>query len=85
MVVGSTPAAITKLLDITPVLSKEILDTQANIECGFTLKRIHDITRKYSQIHRTGTYSQFSSIIWSVWPNGYVFVYELSGCGFEAT
>ena len=26
----------------------------------------------------------FSSIIWSVWPNGWVFVYELSGCGFES-
>ena len=28
--------------------------------------------------------SQHSSIIWSVWLNGWVFVYELSGCGFES-
>ena len=30
-------------------------------------------------------YSQLSSIIWSVWPNGSVFVYELRGCGFESS
>ena len=29
--------------------------------------------------------SQLSSIIWSVWPNGRVFVYELSGCGFKSS
>ena len=32
----------------------------------------------------TDKYSQFSSIIWSVWANGCVFVNELSGCGFES-
>ena len=32
----------------------------------------------------TDKYSQFSSIIWSVFPNGWVFVYEQSGCGFES-
>ena len=25
-----------------------------------------------------------STFLWSVWPNGWVFVYELSGCGFES-
>ena len=35
-------------------------------------------------MHCTDKYSQLSSIIWSVWPNGWVFVYELSGCGFES-
>ena len=66
-----------------PVSSKEFFDIQANIACGFTLKRIHDMTRTYSQMHHTDKYSQFSSIIWSVWLNGWVFVYELSGCWFE--
>ena len=32
---------------------------------------------------RTDKYSQHSSVIWSVWLNGGVFVYELSSCGFE--
>ena len=32
----------------------------------------------------TDKYSQHSSIIWPVWLNGWVFVYELSGCGFES-
>ena len=34
-------------------------------------------------MHREDKYSQHSSIIWPVWLNGQVFVYELSGCGFE--
>ena len=28
---------------------------------------------------------QHSSIIWPVWLNGWVFIYELSGCGFESS
>ena len=43
---------------------------QATIECGFTLKRIRDMIRTYSQMHRTDKYSQHSSIIWPVWLNG---------------
>ena len=40
------------------------------IECGFTLKRVRDMTRTCSQMHRTNKYSEHSSIIWPVWPNG---------------
>ena len=43
------------------------------------------MTRTYSQMHRTDKYSQHCSIIWSVWLNGWVFVYELNGCGFESS
>ena len=32
--------------------------------------------RTYSQMHRADNYSQHSSIIWPVWRNGCVFVYE---------
>ena len=46
---------------------------------------VRDITRRYTQMHRTGKYSQHNSIIWLVWLNGWVFVYELSGCGFESS
>ena len=35
-------------------------------------------------MHRTDKYSQHSSIIWPVWLNGWVFVYELNDCGFES-
>ena len=41
--------------------------------------------RTYSQMHRTDKYSQHSSIIWPVWLNGWVFVYEWSGSGFESS
>ena len=34
----------------TPASSKEFLDIQATIECGFTLKHVHDMIRTYSQI-----------------------------------
>ena len=46
---------------------------------------VRDITRRYTQMHRTDKYSQHNSIIWLVWLNGWVFVYELSGCGFESS
>ena len=35
-----------------------------------------------SQMHRRDKYSQHSSIILPVWPNGWVFVYQLNSCGF---
>ena len=49
----------------------------------FTLKCIRDMIITYSQMHRTDKYSQQISIIWPVWLNGWVFIYELSGCRFE--
>ena len=52
-----------------------------SVECGFILKRVRDMIITNSQMHRTDKYSQYSS---SVWLNGWVFVYELSGCGFES-
>ena len=55
------------------------------IVCGFTLKRVRDMTRRYSQMHPTDKYLEHSSIIWPVWPNGWVFVEELSGSGFESS
>ena len=35
---------------MTLVSSKEFLDIQANIECGFTLKRVHDMLKAYSYV-----------------------------------
>ena len=67
-----------------PVSNKEFLDVKATIECGFTLKHVHDMIRTYIQMHHTDKYSHHSSIIWPVWLSGWVFVYELSGCGFES-
>ena len=49
MVLGSSPVAVTLPSDFVPASSKEFLDIQATIECGFTLKRIRDMTRTYSQ------------------------------------
>ena len=45
---GSNPVAV-KTSDFAPALSKEFLDIQATIECGFTLKRVRDMIRTYSQ------------------------------------
>ena len=49
MVLGSSPVAVTSPSDFAPASSKEFLDIQATIECGFTLKRVRDMTRTYSQ------------------------------------
>ena len=43
------------------------------------------MTRTYSQMHRTDKYSEHWLIIWPVWANGWVFVYELSGSGFKSS
>ena len=58
MVVGSSRVADTKILDIAPVLSKELLDIQATIECGFTVKHLSNMIKTYSQMHRIGKYLQ---------------------------
>ena len=56
--------------DIAPVVSKEFLDIQTNIECRFTLKRELDEIIMYSQMHFTDICLQHSSIIRPVWLNG---------------
>ena len=63
---------------------KELLEIQATIDCRFTLKSVSDMIIRYNQMLHTEKYSQHSSIIWPVWLNGWMFVYELSGCGFES-
>ena len=70
VVLRSSPVAVTSPSDFAPTSSKEFLEIQATIECAFTLKRVREMTRTYSQMHRTDKYSEHSSIIWPVWPNG---------------
>ena len=53
-------------------------------EWVFTLELVRDMIITYSQMHRTDENSQHSLIIWLVLLNGWAFVYELSGCGFES-
>ena len=50
MVLGSSPVAVTSPSDFAPASSMELLDIQATIECGFTHKRVRDMTRTYSYI-----------------------------------
>ena len=49
MVVGSNPVAVTSSSDFATASSKEFLDIQATIVCGFTLKRVRDMIKTYSQ------------------------------------
>ena len=51
------------------------LTLEANIECGFTLKCVLGMVRTYSQMHCTHKNLQLTSIIWSIWPNGWLLVY----------
>ena len=69
-ILSSSPVTVTSPSDFAPASSKEFLDIQATVECGFTLKRVRDMARTYSQMHRTDKYPEHSSIIWPVWPNG---------------
>ena len=40
--------AVTSPSDFAPASSKEFLDIQATIECGFTLKRVRDMINTYN-------------------------------------
>ena len=85
MVLGSIHVAVTAASDFAPPSSKEFRDIQAAIECWFSLKRVRVMTRRYSLMHRTDRYWKNSWIIWPVWPNGWVFVQELSGSGLDSS
>ena len=67
VVEGSSPVVVTKNSDLSLVLGKEFLDIEATVECGFTLKCVRDMKRKYSQCavqissHNSGqSFGQFS-------------------------
>ena len=45
---GFESVEVTETSDIVSVLSKEFLELQAVIECGFTLKRVRDMIKTYS-------------------------------------
>ena len=49
------------------------------------LKRVRDMTRRYSQMHCRDKYRKDNSIIRPLWPNGLMFVDKLSGSGFESS
>ena len=48
-----TATVATKTSYFTPASSKELLDIQATIERGYTLKRVRDVTRTYCQFPDT--------------------------------
>ena len=48
MVLGSSPVTVIAPSYFAPASSKEFLDIQATVECGFTLKRVRDMTRTYT-------------------------------------
>ena len=41
--------------------------------------------RNQNHLVRKRTLNHLAKLIWPVWPNGWVFVYELSGSGFESS
>ena len=53
-----TPVPVTGTSDITGASSKEFLDIEETIECGFTLKRVRDMKRIYTQLHGADKYSE---------------------------
>ena len=55
--------ARSELNSIQSKISEALINSDLSIECGLTLKRVCDMIRTYSQMHRTDKYSQHSSII----------------------
>ena len=85
VVQGLSLGAISYILDFPLASSKDFLDIDATIECGFTLKRVRDMTITYSPVYRTDRHSKHSWIISTIWPNGWVLIYELGFSAFEST
>ena len=83
IIMNNVRVSLDSLKLIYPFSSTEFLNIYATTECGFTPKRAPTMIKTYSQMHCTDKYSKHSSIIWRVLLNGWVIVYELSGCGFE--
>ena len=79
------PTPTTKQAPKKPTLIRIKRPSSFDLFSGFTLKRVRDMTKTYSQMHRTDKYSEHSSLIRPVWSNGSVFVYKLSGSGFESS
>ena len=71
---------------MVPALKKEFVDIQANFRVWIhpETHRWHDNNIKSNALYHTDKNSQYSTITWSVWLNGWVFIYELSGCDFES-
>ena len=59
---------------MVPASTEEFLDIQATI----------NMIRTYNEMQCTDKHSRHSSIIWTVWLNGWVVAYELSGCWIES-
>ena len=79
---GSSLVQVTYTSVFAPVSSKEFFAIYATRECRLTLNRLRGMRRTYNGMHPADNYSQHSSVIWVVCPNGLVSVYELCGCGF---
>ena len=67
------------------IRARSSLTFRQTIDGGFSLRLVLDMIVTYSQMHHTDKCSQHSSIIWPVRLNGWVFAYELSGCGFKSS
>ena len=63
MVLGSSPvAAVTSSSDFGPASSKEFLDIQATIDCGFTLKRVCDMLCNVFLLTRNRSIAKLSAM-----------------------
>ena len=71
--------------DLVPALRKGFLDIQPTLECGFTLKPMHDMTRTYSQMHCADKCPEESSMISQIFRDGPAFDYQLSDSAFEGS
>ena len=59
---------------------KHIRDMITYSQMHLTDKCVRDMVITHTHMHRTDKFS----VIWPVWLNGLLFVYELSGCEFES-
>ena len=71
-------------LNVKELLALSRCEIWSLSDCNWTWT-YSQMTRTYSQMYRKDKYSEHSSIIWPVWPNGWVFVFEVIGSGFKSS
>ena len=81
MFLGSSPVAVTSPSDFAPASSKEFLDIQATIECGFTLKRVHLLRIRVNYFLGKNNFINYRSKNYSLFQPLYYTLKRLCGNG----
>ena len=62
MILSSSPVPVASPLDFAPASSKDFLESQATVECGFTLNHVLGMTRQEHTVKCSGQISTQNTV-----------------------